>query len=133
MWGRLKAGFAGWVRVAPACVASVKREAKLMSRARFPKTETYSCRRIDRTRLLLTGDRKLARPRVEQLIAQDCNLWTFSKAFVSTKKKLAWKDNLQRHKLVAPSVPKYMHLSFVTSRTFLSLTLFNEKNIKFMT
>ena len=62
MWGRLKAGFAGWVRVAPACVASVKREAKLMSRARFPKTETYSCRRIDRTRLLLTGDHKLARP-----------------------------------------------------------------------
>ena len=65
MWGRLKAGFAGWVRVAPACVASVKREAKLMSRARFPKTETYSCRRIDRTRLLLTGDRKLARPERE--------------------------------------------------------------------
>ena len=62
MWGRLKAGFAGWVRVAPACVASVKREAKLMSRARFQKTETYSCQRIDRTRLLLMGDRKLESP-----------------------------------------------------------------------
>jgi len=71
MWGRLKAGFAGWVRVAPACVASVKREAKLMSRARFPKTETYSCRRIDRTRLLLTGDRKLARPVMSLAVAND--------------------------------------------------------------
>ena len=74
MWGRLKAGFAGWGRIAPSCVASVKREAKLMLRTRFQKTETYSYRRIDRTRLLLMGDRKLARPRVEQLIAQDCIL-----------------------------------------------------------
>ena len=48
------------------------------------------------------------------------------------KKKLAWKDNLQRHKLVAPSI-KCMHLSFVISQTFLIFTLFNEKNIKFMT
>ena len=62
MWGRLKSWIRGVGARRPACVVSVKREAKLMSRARFPKTETYSCRRIDRTRLLLTGDRKLARP-----------------------------------------------------------------------